>query len=223
MQRSFEKFMQVLAQNRDKFFENWYQFDSKIFFVTITLVYICLLLLKRTFVIADIAAFEILQEQGQMWVFDILFGIQYLSVPFFLAWKFTLTAFIIWVGCFMFGYRVTYAQLWRWVMFSELVFLLPEFIKFIWFLNWGGDPTYQDIVAFYPLSLINLVDYTAANPRLHYPLKSLNVFELFYWFILIVGVFYLSGKKWKYSVYIVSSSYILFYFIWLVFYIMVYD
>ncbi len=215
--------MKFLEDIREKFFEDWYQFDSRTFFVIICLTYICILLLKRTFIIADIAAFEVLQDRGEMWVFDILFGVQYVSVPFFLAWKFTLTAFLLWVGCFMFGYRVTYAQLWRWVMFSELIFIAPEILKFVWFLSFGGDPSYQDVVAFYPLSLMNLVNYELVDARYHYPLKSLNIFELFYWFSLAVGIFYLSKKKWNISWYITTSTYILFYFLWLGFFILVYD
>jgi hypothetical protein len=179
-------------------------------------------LLKRVFIIADIAAFEILQERGEMWVFDLFFGLKYFSIPIWLAWKFTLTAFILWVGCFMFGYRITFNEMWRWVMFSELIFIIPEFIKFLWFLIGASDPVYEDITSFYPLSLINLVNYQSVSSSLHYPLKSLNVFELGYWFALMIGVFYLSKKKWTISVYVVLSSYVLFFLLWLVFYVLVY-
>jgi hypothetical protein len=214
--------IQVIRNYREKFFENWYKFDSKVFFIVLSLLFISILLLKRLFIIDSIAAFEILQERGEMWVFDIFFGAQYFSVPIFLAWKFTITAFILWVGCFMFGYKITYAQMWRWVMFAELVFLMPEFLKFIWLMMDPSDPSYQDIVAFYPLSLINLVDYREVAGRWHYPLKALNVFEPIYWLVLTIGVFYLSNKKWKTSVYIVASSYVLFFFLWLGYYILVY-
>lgn len=214
--------MKALAKYREKFFEDWYQFDGKLFFVILSLLYIVVLILKRMFILDTIAAFEIIQERGEMWVFDLFFGLQYFSIPFFLAWKFTITAFLLWVGCFLFGYRVTYAQLWRWVMFSDLIFLFAEFFKFIWLLMDASDPTYQDIVAFYPLSLINLVDYNALPDRWHYPFKALNLFEPIYWFALMVGVFYLSKKKWSISVAIVSVSYILFFFIWLGYYVVVY-
>lgn len=214
--------MERLKEYRDEFFENWYQFDSKFFFIVICVLYLLIFLLKRTFVIADIAAFEILQERGEMWVFDLFFGVQYLSVPFFIAWRISLTTFLLWVGCFMFGYRLTFSQLWRWVMFAELVFILPEFIKLFWFMITATDPVYQDIVAFYPLSLINLVDYNSIDSMFHYPLKALNVFEVLYWYVLMLGVFFLSKKKWQISVYIVASSYILCFFLWLIYYVMVY-
>ncbi|MCG8379758.1 MAG: sulfate ABC transporter permease, partial [Proteobacteria bacterium] len=149
-------------------------------------------------------------------------GLQYLTIPFFLAWKYTLSAFLLWIGCFMFGYRIHYSDLWRWVMFSELVFLIPEFLKFLWFLMTSGDPNYHDLVAFYPLSLMNLVDYELVDKKFHYPLKALNVFEIVYWFVLVIGIFYLSRKKWIISVYIVGSSYVLFFILWLGYYTVVY-
>ena len=214
--------MEQLKNYRDQFFEEWYQFDSKLFFIVLCIVYLLIFLLKRSFIIADIAAFEILQERGEMLLFDLFFGLQYISVPFFIAWRITLTAFLLWVGCFMFGYRITYNQLWRWVMFSELIFILPEFIKLFWFILSSGDPVYQDIVAFYPLSLMNLVDYTAVDPMYHYPLKALNIFELFYWFVLMIGVFYISKKKWNISVLIVLSSYVFLFILWIGYYIIVY-
>jgi hypothetical protein len=214
--------MLTVINLKERFFEQWYGFRNTTFFVMISMLYLILMLLKRMFIIADVAAFEILQERGDMWLFDLFFGFQYLSIPIWLAWKFSLTAFVLWVGCFMFGYKITYHQLWRWVMFSELIFLLPELIKLLWFLMIPQDPSYQDIVAFYPLSILSLFNYQEVHESMHYPLKALNVFELIYWLMLMTGVFFLSGKKWNSSVYIVLSSYVLFLFFWLIFYLLVY-
>jgi len=214
--------IEAITKYREKFFEDWYQFNSSVFFIVLCLLYISILLLKRMFIISDIAAFEILQSRGEMWIFDLIFGFQYLSVPLFLAWKFTMTAFVLWIGCFMFGYKITYSQLWRWIMFSELLWILPEILKFLYFLLGPDDPDYQDIVAFYPLSLMSFFDHETIAARFHYPLKSLNLFEPIYWLVLIIGVFYLSKKKWQISVYVVFSSYVLFYFLWLIYYSIVY-
>ena len=214
--------MQSLIRYRKDFFENWYQFDSKLFFIILCVLYLLIYILKRTFVIADIAAFEILQERGEMWIFDLFFGVQYLSVPFFIAFRITITSLTLWIGCFMFGYRITYKEMWRWVMFAELIFVVPEFIKLFWFILAGSDPNYHDIVAFYPLSMMNLVDYTLIDQMYHYPLKALNLFEVIYWYVLMIGIYFLSNKKWSISVLIVSTSYILIFFLWLIYYLMVY-
>lgn len=212
----------LIDKYREKFFEEWYQFSSPVFFVTLSLTYIAILLLKRMFIIADIAAFEVLQSRGEMWVFDIFFGLQYLSVPFFLAWKITITSFLLWVGCFLFGYRLTYATLWRWVMFSELLWILPEILKFLWFFMFPGDPNYQDIVAYYPLSLLNLLNYENVASMYHYPLKAFNLFEPLYWFVLTIGVYYLSKKRFSTSALIVGISYVFIFFLWLIYYTLIY-
>ncbi|MDH5609544.1 MAG: hypothetical protein OEY56_08690 [Cyclobacteriaceae bacterium] len=214
--------MKALSNHREKFLEDWFQFHSAAFFTLICLLYAALFLLKRIFILSDIAAFEVLQERGEMWIFDVISAIKYLTVPFFLAWKFTVTAFVLWVGCFLFGYRILFSTLWKWVLFCELLFLVPEFLKFLYFLFMPGDPSYQEFVAFYPLSLMHFVDFQKIPQAYHYPLKALNLFEFFYVYALAVGVYFLSNKNWNISVWIVGSTYGLFFLLWLGFYIVVY-
>lgn len=214
--------MEWLQRNREKFLSDWYNFNVPVFFLLLCFLYIALLLLKRLFIIDSIAAFEILQERGEFWVFDILFGLQYLSVPFFLAWKFLFTTFLLWMGCFMFGYRLTFAQLWKWVMFAEVIFLVPEALKVVWFTAFVSEASFEQYRAFYPFSLMNFFDYQTLPGRWHYPLKSLNIFEIFYSFSLIAGIYILSGKKISISTYVVLSSYVLGMVIWLIFYPLVY-
>lgn len=211
-----------LTTYRKQFLEDWFDFNGAGMFFIICMTYIALLFVKRIFIIDSIAAFEVLNERGDIWVFDILYGIQYLSVPIFLAWKWTWTTLTLWIGCFMFGYRIHFNQLWKMVMLAEIVFFLPEIVKVLWFTLFYTDPDYNDYMAFYPFSLINLVDYTQIDPKWHYPLKSINIFEVFYWPVLILGIYFLSGKKLKYSAYIVLSTYVLFFFVWLAFYLAVY-
>lgn len=214
--------MRWIEKQREAFLTNWYSVNGVGLFLSICLLYFASFLLKRMLIIDEIAAFEILQDRGEMWIFDLFFGLEYLTVPFFLAWKFSLTTFIIWVGCFMFGYRLTFAQLWKMVMLFELVFIVPEYLKIIWFLIFVADPSYQEFVAFYPLAVIDFFDFQHLNGRWIYPLKALNIFELIYWLLLVSGIYWLSGKKLKISALIVTFSYVLFFFIWLVFYLIVF-
>jgi len=107
-------------------------------------------------------------------------------------------------------------------MIMELTFVIPELVKVFWFTLSQSDPSYQDYVAFYPLSLMNFFDYEQVHTSWHYVLKSLNVFEVAYWGLLILGVFSLSNKKLKYSALIVATSYILLFILWLVYYLIVY-
>ncbi len=202
--------------------ENWFNINGTLLFIVLCVVYIILYLLKRMLIIDNIAAFEILQERGEMWIFDLFFGFTYLSVPVFIAWKFTFTAFSLWVGCFMFGYRITYADLWKLVMIFEIVFIVAEVSRLFWFTVIPQDLTYQDYQAFYPLSLMNLVDHATLPDQWHYPLKALNIFEVVYWLCLLAGIYWVSGKKLRISAYIVSSTYIFLFLLWLAYYILAY-
>ncbi|MEO9473970.1 MAG: hypothetical protein ABJG41_00480 [Cyclobacteriaceae bacterium] len=214
--------MRWLEKLRTPYIRDWYSANAIGLFIAISLLYFMALLIKRMLIINDIAAFEVLQDRGEMWVFDLLFGLEYLSVPLFLVWKFVFTTLVLWIGCFMFGYRLTFAQLWKLVVLSELVFILPEFLKVIWFLIIHSDPDYHEFVAFYPLSLINIFDFEALIPKFLYPLKALNLFEVFYWFFLAASIFWISGKKWSISLMIVFTSYVPVFLMWLLFYIMAY-
>ena len=153
-----------LSRYRKQFLEEWFSFSSPMMFIIIILTYIALLFVKRIFIIDEIAAFEVLNERGDIWMFDLIYNILYLSVPIFLGWKWVWTTLVLWIGCFMFGYRIHFNQLWKLVMLAEIFFFLPEILKVIWFSVFYTDPDYYDYLAFYPFSLINFFDYTQIEP-----------------------------------------------------------
>ena len=146
------------------------------------------LFIKKTMIENETAAFEFLADQPQGSMLYLRSVLQYLSIPLIYAWKFTALGFVIWVGCFLFGYRVTYNQCWTIVLIAEFVFLIPEIIKIIWFLVFDTDPNYYEIRAFYPLSVMNFVDFENLGARYAYPFKALNLFELLYWLVLALGI-----------------------------------
>lgn len=84
------------------------------------------------------------------------------------------------------------------------------------------DPTLPEIRAFYPFSLMNLVDYETIGKRFAYPLRALSVFEIFYILIMVNGVHFFAKRDKRAAWWIVSTSYILIFFLWLIFYIIVY-
>ena len=203
-------------------YKSMLQYDKKLLFILLCLLTFLILLAKKTLIIYDIAAFEVLEQKGELGLFRLLDGLQYFGIPLMYLFKFTVIAFVIWIGCFMFGYKVTYPQLWGVALISEFVFLIPEIIKFGWFFFFEGDPDYFDFRAFYPLSVLQLFDYTSLHDKWLYPLKALNLFEGLYWIALVAGVHY-SAKKWKkVAYYIVFSSYVLMFALWLIYWVSIY-
>jgi hypothetical protein len=196
--------------------------DKRLLFVLLCLITVLLLYIKKSFIENETAAFEFLQDRPEGTILKILSTIQFVSIPLVYLWKFTVIAFVIWVGCFMYGYRITYAQCWGVVIGAEFIFFIPEILKILWFLAIETDPSYTDVGAFYPLSLLHFFDYYTIDPRWAYPLRALNVFEVVYWFALVSGVHHYARKEKKIVWFIVISSYILLFFLWLLFYAIVY-
>ena len=192
------------------------------FFLLLCLLTFLVLFIKKTFIEYEITAFQILDERGQLGFFKAISALQYLSIPIIYLLKFTFVAFFIWVGCFGFGYRVTYNDCWHIVMVSEIVFILPELVKIFWFMFFETDPNFATVRAFYPLSLMNLFDFELIADKWHYPLKSLNLFEVLYWFLLVAGIFIKSNKVYRQAMIIGLFGYVLPFIFWLGYYTIVY-
>lgn len=196
--------------------------DKKLLFLFLCVITLLLLYIKISFIENETAAFEFLMDQPEGGFLRIIQGLQYFSIPLVYLWKFTVIAFVIWVGCFMFGYRVTYGQCWGVVIGAEYLFFIPEIIKIFWFMAIETDPTIHEIRAFYPLSVMHFFDYLAIDKRYAYPLRALNLFEIAYWFLLVSGIHYYARKEKKMVWRIVLFSYVLLFFLWLGFYMIVY-
>lgn len=202
--------------------KSFFAADKRLLFVLLCLLTLLLLYVKITLIENETAAFEFLQDRPEGMVLQAVSTAKFISVPLVYLWKFTVIAFVIWIGCFMFGYRVTYSQSWGVVLSAEYIFLIPEVLKILWFMFVETDPTYNDIGAFYPLSLINFVDFETIDKRWGYPLRAINVFEVIYWFLLVQGIHHHARKDKKYVWIIVACSYILIFALWLLFYAIVY-
>ncbi len=182
-----------------------------------------LLFIKKSMIENETAAFEFMADQPEGSILYIRSALQYFSIPFIYLWKFTVLGFVIWVGCFMFGYRVTFSQCWGIVLSAEFVFLLPELMKITWFLGIQSDPNFYDIQAFYPFSLMNLVDYQELPKKFAYPFKALNLFEILYWYFLALGIQHFAKKGMKPAWRIVIWFYVPIFLFWLLFYILVHE
>ena len=196
--------------------------DKRVLFLFICVSTLLLLFVKKSFIENETAAFEFLANRPEGSVLTIRSALQYFSIPLIYAWKFLVLAFVIWVGCFMFGYRVTYEQCWRVVMASELVFLVPEIIKIVWFVAIDTDPDFYRIRAFYPMSLMNFFDHSTLEARYHYPLKALNIFEIAYMAALMLGIMHFSKRSFRNAFIIVITTYLPIFILWLIFYVIVY-
>ena len=200
----------------------FFEIDKRLYFVFLCLITFLLLLIKKNYVESETAAFEVLESRGQIGVLNLINAFQYLTIPLYYIWKFTLIGLILWLGSFAFGYRISYRKCWQIAMIAETLFLIPEMLKIVYFTYVFTDPNLYDIRAYYPFSLMNLVDYEDVASKWHYPLKALNIFELMYWTILTYGIHLAAKKKKEIAILIVLFSYVPIFLLWIWFYISVY-
>lgn len=86
--------------------------DKKLTFLLLCLGTGLLLYFKIVFIEYETAAFEFLADQPEGVFLKALAALKLFSIPFIYLWKFTVIGFVVWIGCFMFGYRVTFSQCW---------------------------------------------------------------------------------------------------------------
>ncbi|MCG7281152.1 hypothetical protein MHJ94_07550 [Chryseobacterium taklimakanense] len=85
------------------------------------------------------------------------------------------------------------------VLIAEFVFVIAGLYKFINFYFIDTDYTLEDLQTYYPISLINLREYISTEKWLAYPLQLVNLFELFYWAVLVWGIKELFDNKISYK------------------------
>lgn len=135
--------------------------------------------------------------------------ISYAIIPVLVLIRGGLVALCLNVGLFFYDTenKIKFKQLFRIALLGEFVLVLVGFVKLLYFLFIKTNYTLQDIQQFYPLSYINFLDIENLEPWLIYPLQTINLFEITYFFVLVYGVHkLLKNNYWK-SFEITAASY----------------
>ncbi|WP_143960345.1 sulfate ABC transporter permease [Litoribacter populi] len=197
--------------------EELINFDKRIFFAFLVITFILLRYLTNILILEAIPGSDELAQDGSFTFFHIFNTLNYLWTPFALLWKFTLTAFLLWIGTFLFGFKVKYGEIWKFVLVAELVFIFPELIRLLYFAAIPPE-NYLEIRNFYPFSIFSILTTDNIPNRFHYPLQALNLFEVIYWFLLAVGIHAVTGKAYQTCLALVLSSYGVGLLLWLGYY-----
>jgi hypothetical protein len=202
--------------------EGYFDFDKRLFFFILTLIFVVVRFITNDIILQAIPGYEQLEKDGTFMIFHIFNALNYLWTPFALLWKFTLTAFVLYVGGFAFGYRASFKKLWQYIMIIEIIFVLPEIIKMLYFMTLPDSVTYQEIRDFYPFSLQSLTGSDEIAAQYRYPLQAINLFEIIYIILLILVFHTVSKRSLAQSTVVVIFTYLPLFLLWLGFYISVY-
>ena len=114
----------------------------------------------------------------------------YAMVPVLLFLKTTFISLIIYTGIFLYNLnsQVNFGTVFRIVLCSEIILSVASLIKFLWMYFFGGNLDLNDLVFFYPLSLINFFTKEEVSRIWIYPLQIINVFQILYILLLSFGL-----------------------------------
>lgn len=203
---------------------NYYQLNKWKIFAAITLAALYFSLMMNVALPFERMTFNSLSEQLSANRIQELLENQkkwqwlgYVFVPIFLLLKWLMVAVVLDIGAVIFELELSFKKAFHIAMASEIVFILLLLVKFGWLFYHREIITLEYVQFFTPFSLINLIDYTQLDKWFIYPIQTINVFEISYWFLL---AYFLSketkrsfGKSFEYVIY----SYGVGLLIWMVF------
>lgn len=197
-------------------------FDKRVYFLILVFLYLLIRFLTNSFIIDAIPDSDNLESDGSLMIFHIFNALNYLWTPFALLWKFTVISFLFWLGAFMIGYKVSYRELWQFALVAEIVFVFPELIRLLVYLNPDTGTTYLEIQEYRPLSLLSLFGSNQVSGQYHYVLATINVFEIIYGIFWLYGFHLISRRPFGECAVVVIVSYFVPLAIWLSWFVMVY-
>ncbi len=147
---------------------------------------------------------EKLLETQQKWAW-----IGYAVIPLIILIRGSLVALCLSIGVFFYDmeHKIPFKRFFRIALIGEFVLVLVGYFKFGYFYFIKTEFTLQDLQQYYPLSYINFLDLEKIEPWLIYPLQTVNLFEIVYFFVLVYGMYKLLQNKFGKSIEITAISY----------------
>ena len=127
---------------------------------------------------------EILEQQKKWW------WLGYAVIPLFVIIRTSLVALCLSIVSFFYNTEneLKFKQFLRIALLGEFVWILVSIVKFVYFYLFQTDFTLVGFQQYYPLSFTNYLDLETLEPWLIYPLQTINLFEVLYFFVLVAGM-----------------------------------
>ena len=114
--------------------------------------------------------------------------VSYVMVPVGLLLRTTAVAFCLFTGLLLAGHKIRFGTVFKVALFGEGAFVVYTLLKLLLLAFSHPISRLQELQEFAPLSLYSLLGTSAVPRWLMYPLQTLNLFEVGYWFILAAGL-----------------------------------
>jgi hypothetical protein len=130
----------------------------------------------------------------------------YLSEILYEIIKILIVSLIIYSALYLSDQNIGFEKVLKIIIYSEYIFLIPAASKIFWFIYKYPQGTISDWHKTYVLSMLSLLSNVPAD--WYYPLQTLNLFEVAYWFIIAYGISKITSFDYDKSLRIVLISYI---------------
>lgn len=197
--------------------------NYKLFFIIVFLHAINLFFI-RNFIFTDDKFFDFYKDQMSFSRIEMFLDLKekmawvnYLMLFAFYLFKFSLISLWLLCATILLGYKVSFNRIIHAVIQAEFIWLIPSIITIVWFGFIDTDYTIIEIQYFKPLSLLSLFDPFEVDSWLIFPLRSLNLFEIIYLFVLAFCLKKILNQEYNSSLSFTVSAYGTALITWIVF------
>jgi len=131
----------------------------------------------------------------------------YSMVPVGLLLRTAAVAFCLLAGALLGGHKLSFGTAFKIGLFAESAFVAYALLKLLLLAFSHPVSRLQDLQEFAPLSWYSIMSPAAVPRWLMYPLQTLNLFEIAYWFLLAAGLRYFLGQPLGKMLILVLSTY----------------
>ena len=131
----------------------------------------------------------------------------YVLVPFELLVRVAAVSFCLLTGLYLTGRKLPTGAVFKIALFAETSFVAYTLLKLVLLAFFHPISRLQELQAFAPLSLYSIADASSIPDWLVYPLQTINLFEIAYWFFLAAGLRYFLGQPLGKMLLLVLGSY----------------
>lgn len=119
--------------------------------------------------------------------------VSYMFIPILLLFKFLFTSICISIGTILAVIDFNFKNVFKVAIVAEVVFVIAQIIYLFNLFQNIDSLTFDTVSNHHPLSLLSFYGTENVVPWLHYPLQTLNLFEIFY----ILFISWLLSKQWE--------------------------
>lgn len=200
------------------------QIDKRLFFLLLCVLVFSNNVILNNFILTDKVFYQTLGEQlsvnrisEYLSLREKLKVIGYFFIPVALVIKLLLIAMCINIGALFADYEIGFGKIFKITVLSEIVFIIGNLIRSFILFFFMDVQKLSDAQQFYPFSVMNLVNANSIEKWLHYPLVTLNIFEVAYVFICALGVSHITGKPYASALKFTAITYGIGLIVWLCF------